>query len=62
VSHPGGLAVHGAVNHIVAPGRLIGALGFNFSRGVITEIDMISDPVGLRASVSVPASGAGGRR
>ena len=41
--------VNGAVGLAIVPqGRLMGALGFTFSGGRITEIDMISEPGRLR--------------
>ena len=41
--------VNGAVGLAIVPqGRLMGALGFTFSSGRITEIDMISEPGRLR--------------
>jgi hypothetical protein len=37
--------VNGAVGLAIVPqGRLMGALGFTFADGKITEIDMISEP------------------
>ena len=42
--------VNGAVGLAIVPqGRLMGALGFTFSGGRITEIDMISEPGRLQA-------------
>jgi RNA polymerase sigma-70 factor (ECF subfamily) len=41
--------VNGAVGLAIVPqGRLMGALGFTFRDGRITEIDMISEPGRLR--------------
>jgi RNA polymerase sigma-70 factor (ECF subfamily) len=40
---------------IVPQGRLMGALGFTFSDGKITEIDMISEPGRLQdVNLTVP--------
>jgi len=48
--------VNGAMGLAIVPqGRLMGALGFTFSDGKITEIDMISEPVRLQdVDLTVP--------
>ena len=48
--------VNGAVGLAIVPqGRLLGALGFTFASGKITEIDMISEPGRLRdVDLAVP--------
>lgn len=48
--------VNGAIGLAIVPqGRLMGALGFTFSGGKITEIDMISEPRRLRdVDLAVP--------